>query len=126
MIGDGRDQAAAARRSEINGPPVRARRPDQRQDALVVGQDAGIEIKRLRQTVLEGRLALAQGQQHGEQGVRAPPELGERGLDQEIRADERSVEIDDERPPSGLGRRSRSRAVRERVVILRRQDADRR
>jgi len=70
---------------------------DAREHLAVVREKRWIKVMGLGKSVLQGGFTLSKCREHFEQRLRAPPKLRERSLDQKVRSDERSIEIDHER-----------------------------
>ena len=81
---------------EIDLAPLCLRLGDQCQHGLIVREFRAIEVLPVGQEILERRLAAAQrlGEFHGSGQLRA--DMGEGGLDQQVRADQCAVEIHDQ------------------------------
>ena len=83
---------------EINLATLCLRLGDERHHGWIVRQFRAIEFLLVGQEMLERRLAAAQrlGEFHGSGQLRA--DMGEGSLDQQVRADQRAVEIHDQGP----------------------------
>ena len=81
---------------EIDLATLCLRLGDQLQHGRIVREFRAIEVLPVGQEMLERRLAAAQrlGEFHGSGQLRA--DMGEGGLDQQVRADQRAVEIHDQ------------------------------